>query len=64
MGFCLCSLGVLVLIILIAIYNNWFVEKFEDLEELYDKIAGYGNSSLKIYIRENYFNFFMFKNLH
>jgi len=42
MGFCLCSLGVLVLLVLICIYNNWFLEKFEDLEEMYDKIAGYG----------------------
>lgn len=42
MGFTLCSLGILVLLILIAIYNNWFLERFEDLEEMYEKIAGYG----------------------
>jgi len=42
MGFCLTSLGVLILVVLIAIYNNWFLEKFEDLEEMYDKLAGYG----------------------
>ena len=42
MGFTLCSLGVLVLLILIAIYNNWFLSKFEDIDEMYEKIAGYG----------------------
>jgi len=42
MGFVLCSLGVLVLLLLICVYNNWFLERFEDLEEMYDKIAGYG----------------------
>jgi len=42
MGFTLCSLGVLVLLLLIAVYNNWFLERFEDLEEMYEKIAGYG----------------------
>lgn len=42
MGFTLVSLGVLVLVILIAVYNNWYVERFEDLEEMYEKIAGYG----------------------
>ena len=42
MGFTLTSLGVLNLLILIAIYNNWFLTNFEDLSEMYDKIAGYG----------------------
>ena len=42
MGFCLCSLGILVLLMLICVYNNWFLNEFEDLEEMYDKIAGYG----------------------
>jgi len=42
MGFTLCSLGILVLLIMIAVYNNWFLENFEDLEEMYEKIAGYG----------------------
>jgi len=42
MGFTLASVGVLQLVVLIAVYNNWFVENFEDLSQLYDKIAGYG----------------------
>jgi len=42
MGFCLTSLGVLVLQILIAIYNNWYLESREQLPEMYDKIAAYG----------------------
>lgn len=42
MGFTLCSLGILVLLILIAVYNNWFLSKFEDIDEMYEKIAGYG----------------------
>jgi len=41
-GFTLCSLGVLVLLVLIAIYNNWFLKRFEDIDEMYEKIAGYG----------------------
>lgn len=30
------------LLILIAIYNNWYVESYDDFADLYDKIAGYG----------------------
>lgn len=42
MGFTLCSLGVLVLIIIIAVYNNLYLNRFEDIDEMYEKIAGYG----------------------
>jgi len=42
MGFSLTALGVLNLLILIAIYTNWYPESFEDLSKMYDKIAGYG----------------------
>lgn len=42
LGFFLASSGVLELVVLIAVYNNWFVENMEDLVPLYDKIAGYG----------------------
>lgn len=42
MGFFLCSLGLLNLLILIAVYNNWYMRNYEDFSEMYDKIAGYG----------------------
>jgi H(+)-translocating pyrophosphatase len=42
MGFTLVSLGVLILTILIAVYNNWYVEKREDIADMYDKVAAYG----------------------
>jgi Na+/H+-translocating membrane pyrophosphatase len=42
MGFALTSLGVLILLILIAVYNNWYVDNYENITEMYDKIAGYG----------------------
>lgn len=42
MGFSLCSLGILQLLILIAVYNNWFMESNFDLFPMYEKIAGFG----------------------
>lgn len=55
MGFCLSSIGVLVLIILIAIYNNWYLNGlgFEGLAGLYEHIAGYGlgGSSMALFGR-------------
>lgn len=42
MGFTLTSLGLLVLTILIAIYTNIYVEKYQDFSGMYESIAGYG----------------------
>jgi H+-translocating diphosphatase len=42
MGFFLCSLGLLTLQILIAVYNNWYVNDHTHYEPMYDHIAAYG----------------------
>lgn len=42
MGFTLTSLGVLVLMVLIALYNNWFLSDNYNIAGLYEAIAGYG----------------------
>lgn len=42
MGFTLTSLGILVLLIIISIYNNWYLADYYNLEDLYECIAGYG----------------------
>jgi H+-translocating diphosphatase len=42
MGFTLTSLGILILAIIIAIYNNWYLSEFYHIIELYECIAGYG----------------------
>jgi Na+/H+-translocating membrane pyrophosphatase len=42
MGFGLCSLGLLVLTILICIYTNIYVVEYEDYTSMYECIAGYG----------------------
>lgn len=42
MGFTLTSLGLLVLVIIIALYTNLYITKYEDYTEMYECIAGYG----------------------
>lgn len=53
MGFTLTSLGVLNLLLLIVVYNNWYVDTFDDFRSMYDKIAGYGlgGSSMALFGR-------------
>ena len=42
MGFSLVSLGVLILQLLITLYTSWYLEKNDQIPEMYEKIAGYG----------------------
>lgn len=43
MGFSLTSLGVLVLLVLLTIYHNWFIAKdLNNVPLLYEKISAYG----------------------
>jgi len=42
LGFGLVSLGILQFLVLIAIYNNWFMTGFYDLSKLYDRVAAFG----------------------
>lgn len=42
MGFSLTSLGCLVLALLIAVYTNTYIEKYEDFTQMMESIAGYG----------------------
>lgn len=53
MGFTLTSLGLLVLLMIIAIYNNWYIESFLDIPKMYDSIAAYGlgGSSMALFGR-------------
>ena len=53
MGFFLCSLGVLTLQILIAVYNNWYIRNTNDFQFMYEQIAAYGlgASSIALFAR-------------
>lgn len=42
MGFTLVSLGLLVLLLIIVLYQNYYVEDYRDFPRMYECIAGYG----------------------
>jgi len=42
MGFGLVSFGLLILLILLAIYINWYVSSYTDFKDLFECVAGYG----------------------
>lgn len=42
MGFSLTSLGVLVLVVLMCIYNNWYIDSINDVPRLYEQLSAYG----------------------
>lgn len=42
LGFSLTSLGLLVLVLLIVLYNNYYIKSYYDFASMYDCIAGYG----------------------
>eukprot|EP00178_Gracilaria_changii_P024345 TRINITY_DN7331_c0_g1_i2.p1 TRINITY_DN7331_c0_g1~~TRINITY_DN7331_c0_g1_i2.p1 ORF type:complete len:161 (+),score=10.14 TRINITY_DN7331_c0_g1_i2:418-900(+) len=42
MGFGLTSLGLLMLLVIIVVYHNYYPETYSDIANMYEAIAGYG----------------------